>query len=137
MFFKQTKKLCKGECNQLVFVWARGMCKLCDAKANPKVKKVRSVSVIAKISFKRKKEMAEYLKLRLVFLEENRLCQARLVGCTMDATDCHHSAGRCGSNYLDVTKWKALCRNCHKFTEENPRIAKELGLSVSRLANAE
>jgi len=77
--------------------------------------------------------MDEYTKKRTLFLIAHPNCQAKLVGCTGKATDVHHAAGRVGENYLNMSKWKALCRSCHRWVEENPEEAKELGLSESRL----
>jgi hypothetical protein len=79
--------------------------------------------------------MDEYSKKRAAFLALYPICQAKLVGCTATTTDVHHKAGRVGDNYLKVSTWLAVCRNCHKFIEENPESAKELGLSESRLKN--
>jgi hypothetical protein len=88
---------------------------------------------INKVSGKRKKENAEYKKLREKFLNEHPVCEAMLEGCTGVATDCHHKAGRIGNNFLDVSKFLALCSNCHRIVECSPLMAKEKGLSVSRL----
>jgi len=88
---------------------------------------------IPPISKKRKTEMSEYDKRRSLFLIANPKCQANLVGCTLVATDVHHTEGRIGENYLNMSKWKALCRNCHTWIETHPEEAKELGLSSSRL----
>jgi hypothetical protein len=77
--------------------------------------------------------MDEYSKKRLAFLALHVTCQAKLVGCTGASTDVHHKAGRVGDNYLNMSKWLALCRNCHSWIETNPEDAKELGYSESRL----
>lgn len=90
---------------------------------------------IARVSPKRKTEMDEYSKRRELFLIAHPRCEANLVGCTRVATDVHHTEGRVGNNYLNMSKWKALCRHCHQWVEENPEEAKELGLSQSRLKN--
>ena len=66
------------------------------------------------------------------FLVKNLFCQARLEGCTINATDVHHKAGR-SKNYLDVLTWLAVCRTCHQWIELNAIAAKEMGLSTSRL----
>lgn len=77
--------------------------------------------------------MDAYSTKRMLFLIANPVCQAKLVGCTGVASDVHHTAGRVGDNYLNMSKWKALCRNCHTWVENNPEEAKELGLSENRL----
>lgn len=76
--------------------------------------------------------MDEYSKRRAAFLVVHSKCQAKLVGCTGDATDVHHKAGR-GENHLVISTWLAVCRSCHRYIEEHPVEAKELGLSESRL----
>lgn len=76
--------------------------------------------------------MDDYSKLRLAFLVVHSICQAKLIGCTGKATDVHHKAGR-GENHLKISTWLAVCRNCHKWIEENPTEAKDLELSKSRL----
>ena len=73
------------------------------------------------------------MKLRKKFLELHPFCKAHLSGCMLRATDVHHPFGRGGDHYLKVEEWIPLCRACHKFVEENPLIAKELGLSHDRL----
>lgn len=76
--------------------------------------------------------MDEYSKRRTAFLVIHNQCQAKLVGCTGKATDVHHKAGR-GDNHLKISTWLAVCRTCHRWIEENPDAAKELGYSETRL----
>jgi hypothetical protein len=124
-------KMCAG-CNQPKHIWkSSGKNKYCK-ECWYSMEKPKSISPVSK---KRQVEMDEYSKKRKLFLIANPNCQAKLVGCSGEATDVHHSAGRIGDNYLNISKWKALCRNCHRFVEENPEEAKELGLSESRLKN--
>lgn len=78
--------------------------------------------------------MDEYSKKRAAFLIVHPICQARLVGCTKEATDIHHKAGR-GENHLKISTWLAVCRSCHTWIETNPAEAKELGLSETRFKN--
>lgn len=98
----------------------------------PKPKKKRNL--IAKFSKKRQKDNRTYSALRKQFLELNPNCQGLLAGCTGQATDVHHSRGRCGNSYLDTATWVAVCRLCHSQIETQPIMAKELGLSKSRLS---
>ncbi len=88
---------------------------------------------INKLSDKRKVQQAEYLKKRLVFLNENQTCQIKLKGCTFYATEVHHSAGRTGTRLIDETEFKATCRSCHTIVELNPGMAKQNGYSKHRL----
>ena len=124
-------KSCAG-CGQMKHIWKshgkEKYCKECWYSKEPPKR-------VAPISKKRKVEQDEYSKRRELFLIAHPKCEAKLVGCTSVATDVHHTEGRIGDNYLNMSKWKALCRNCHQWVEENPEAAKELGLSQSRLNN--
>jgi len=90
---------------------------------------------IAPVSKKKKEEMDIYSKLRTAFFVIHPYCEVKLPGCTGEATDVHHKAGRIGEYYLKTSEWLAVCRTCHKFIEENPIIAKELNFSKNRLGN--
>lgn len=121
-------KTCAG-CNELKHIWKSHKkdkyCKECWYKMEPPKK-------VAPISTKMKKTMDEYSKKRIAFLALNTKCEANLVGCTKTATDVHHKVGR-GENHNNISTWFAVCRSCHKWIEENPVEAKELGFSESRL----
>lgn len=82
-------------------------------------------------SEKRKVEERIYLNLREYFLQDNRKCM--FPGCTKKAKDVHHSCGKVGKNYTDISTFVALCRDHHRFVEWNPKEAKKLLLSKSRL----
>lgn len=77
-----------------------------------------------------------YNKLRKEFLNEHPLCQAKMRGCTHQATDVHHKRGR-GKYYLDTSSWLAVCRSCHEWIHRNTADAIELGFVESRLKNEE
>jgi hypothetical protein len=49
---------------------------------------------------------------------DNPDCQASLDGCTIVATECHHSAGRIGDRMLNVETFIALCHNCHMYIHD-------------------
>ena len=124
-------KSCAG-CKQMKHRWkSHGKEKYCK-ESWYSMEKPKSIPPVSK---KRKAEMDNYSTKRTLFLIANPNCQAKLVGCTGKATDVHHTAGRIGDNYLNMSKWKALCRNCHSYVETHPEEAKELGLSESRLKN--
>lgn len=91
---------------------------------------------IPKFSKKREEENEIYFEQREKFLAAKKKCEAQLPGCTKKATEVHHGIGRVGANFLDETTWVAVCRSCHREIELNPEMAKELGLSVSRLAKS-
>lgn len=88
---------------------------------------------IRKVSKKRAKENREYAKVRKEYLEDNPDCEANLSGCTIGATDIHHKRGR-GLFLCDSSHFMSVCRTCHRFIEEHPLEAKEMGFSESRLA---
>jgi AMMECR1 domain-containing protein len=122
-------KKCAG-CNELKHIWkSHGKDKYCQ----PCWYSIEKPKSISPVSEKRRGEMDEYSKKRLAFLVIHMNCQAKLVGCTGIATDVHHSKGRTGDNYLNMSTWVALCRSCHSYVETHPEEAKELGLSKSRL----
>lgn len=89
--------------------------------------------LINKMSDNRAKENKVYLTLRKVFLDNHKLCEANLKGCTKKAMTVHHAAGRVGKRLIDVKTFVALCGSCHIWVENNPEEAKEIGLSINRL----
>ncbi len=93
---------------------------------------------IKRRSDKKTKEDCQYQILRETFFSNplNQLCQAKLPGCNIHATDVHHKRGR-GIYYLVVSTWLAVCRQCHDRITRNDRDAILLGLSESRLQNFE
>lgn len=88
---------------------------------------------INKVSTKQKEALKEYNKVRKEFLNKNPICAARFLGCQIGATDVHHGKGKIGSLLTDTAHFVSLCRSCHRIVEERPEMAKELGLSKSRL----
>ena len=123
-------KLCNG-CEELKVIWknheGNKYCQYCWAKVksgDPEHK-----SVIPKVSAKRKKQDAEYLKLRSRFLSEFSMCKVCVSGCTNIATDIHHTYA--GSNrdafYLIQSTWIPSCRNCHSWVHNFPKEARVLG----------
>ena len=98
------------------------------------IKEEKPKAIPAKSS-KRKEDEKEYRKIAKQVLKENPLCAAKLKGCTGKATQCHHSAGRLGGNYLNKKKLLPVCQSCHLQIELTPIKSKELKLSESRLNN--
>jgi hypothetical protein len=86
-------------------------------------------SMMPKVSDKRAKKDAEYLKLRYKFLTENSMCKISVAGCSTKATDVHHTYA--GANrdafYLVQSTWLPVCRNCHDFVHLNPEDARVMG----------
>jgi len=85
------------------------------------------------VSEKRKIENDEYKILREQFLKEHPYCECGRDGCRKRSVEVHHSAGRVGKNFLDVSTWKAMSRVCHQWAELNPIEAKEIGVSQNRI----
>jgi hypothetical protein len=119
-----------AKCEELKHIWkSHGKEKYCK-ECWYSIDKPKSISPV---SIKRRGEMDKYSKLREAFLVVKPFCEAKISHCTGISTDVHHKSGRIGENYLKVGTWLAVCRNCHKFIEENPEEAKELGFSTNRL----
>ena len=77
------------------------------------------------MSAKRRKESREYARLARTFLSSKAHCERK--GCWRAATQVHHTHGR-GKNYLDASKWVALCGQCHRFIHDHPAAARAEGL---------
>jgi len=121
-------KKCAG-CDQMKHIWKSDKkdkyCQSCWYS-------IEKPKAIKPVSTKMQATMDEYTKKRKAYLALFLTCQATLVDCTGGATDVHHMEGR-GENHNKVSTWLAVCRNCHRWIEENPAEAKELGFSRSRL----
>jgi hypothetical protein len=99
--------------------------------------KIRTKAIrkpISKVSKRRLAELKVYSVLKKDFLLDNPNCACGRSGCKRKAVDVHHSKGRIGSLLNEVKFWIPVSRICHRWIEENPTEAKELGLSVSRLS---
>ena len=81
------------------------------------------------ISDKRSKELAEYRKLRDVYMIVNPICEVR--GCSRRATDLHHKVSR-EFALLDTDVFMAVCRECHNKIEENDKWARDNGYKLSK-----
>lgn len=126
-------KECDG-CHKETVIWKNHegyrYCKLCWSCHNSKDNSQKPTkSAISQVSSKRKKKDQEYLKLRERFLTDFSLCQVAVKGCSVNATDVHHT--HAGANrdafYLVQSTWKAVCRNCHDWIHNNPKEARALG----------
>ena len=127
----QTKlKKCAG-CFQLKHIWKSHkkdkFCKECWYA----IEKPKSIAPVSK---KRQVAMDEYSKKRLAFLALHLTCQAKLVGCTGNSTDVHHlySGKDRDKYYLNISTWKAVCRNCHNYIHDHlsAEEAIEMGLKL-------
>lgn len=120
-------KVCSG-CNKESVIWknheGNKYCQYCWAKVksgDPEYK-----NVVPTVSDKRKKQDAEYLKLRYKFLSDNTMCKVSVAGCSTKTTDVHHTFA--GANrdafYLVQSTWLPVCRNCHDWIHTHPEDAR-------------
>ena len=137
---KPKMKTCAGCLKQRFIYKAHGtkkFCKLCWGKyldGNTDTGIDMRVKTISRSS--PKKDRADYLYAiaRRTYLETHPMCEAKIPGCTLNATDIHHKKGRVGGYYLDTTNFLAVCRACHNIIETQVDMAKEEGFSKSRLS---
>ena len=117
------KKICKGECGEMQYLFSKGMCKSCWAKLHKKPMKHISKSYASILD--------EYRPKRKAFIENRQMCELKLKGCTHFATCVHHKKGKHSKKlYLDEKFWMASCINCNRVVEEIGEKAYELGLKV-------
>ena len=132
---KSKLKECDG-CQKMTVIWKNSegfkfcrYCWSCQKAINSDSSQKPTDYKIPQVSSKRKKQDAEYLKLRERFLTENPICQVSVAGCMNGSTDVHHKFA--GSNreafYLVQSTWLAVCRNCHNFLHLNPKLSREMG----------
>lgn len=108
----------------------KGMCKnhYWQSRGNKQEIKVTR-KPIRKVSKKQAGKIRDYLKVRLVFMNDNPFCAV----CGKSATDVHHRKGKIGELLTVARHFLAVCRSCHTQIEENPEWAKEQGYSLNRL----
>ena len=132
------QKLC-SKCGKPRVIWKNhGGLRYCQQCWGAQYKPMSIPSVkqkpIAHRSSKRSREELEYSKKRIIFLNEHPMCEAHIAGvCTGTSSEIHHKAGRIGKLLLDIRYWLSTCRSCHQFIEMNPKAAREMGLSTTRL----
>lgn len=117
-------------------VFAKGLCAQCykikfykPLRRSPIKRKPFFIKPVAD---KRKKQLGKYRIIRKDFLITHPICEVHLVGCTIIATEVHHSGGKENELLLDVSKFKATCRHCHDIITENSKEAIEQGHSISK-----
>jgi hypothetical protein len=134
-----------SECKEMTYLWKANpkLCKKCWLKISPsKPLKSKSGTPTSKttkspayriksVSDKKLVELKEYRVLRDEYLATNKVCEHP--ECSNPSEDLHHAKGRVGSLLTDTRYFKALCRKCHRWVEENPTDSKSMGLSFSRL----
>ncbi len=92
-------------------------------------------SPIRTVSKKRQALMVQRRHFVKDFLHEHPYCQAVLEGCTGKSVDVHERLNRSQGGKIvggEVDGYMALCRNCHTFITQNPKVSYELGFSVHR-----
>ena len=70
---QRKKKICKGECGEMRYLFSKGMCKSCWAKLHKKPMKHISKSYASVLD--------EYRPKRKAFLENHPMCELKLKGC--------------------------------------------------------
>lgn len=132
-------KKCDG-CSEVTTIWKKEgkqkFCKQCWSsrtfKGMSSTKKPTAKKPMRLQSSKIVKLNVAYSVLREQFMKNHPLCQARIPGCNINATDIHHKKGRVGNLFLDDSEFLAVCRMCHTWIENNPAEAKLLDFSKSR-----
>jgi len=137
---KAKEKICSN-CGESRVIWknyeGEKYCKYCWGATKAAMDAGKPLKPRAKIkpkSAKQSKLDIIYSQLRKIFLTDHPVCQANLAGCTHEATDVHHKKGR-GKWYLVIKTWMPLCRSCHKWIEEHPIEATELGYRESKITD--
>ncbi len=125
-------KICSG-CGIQKPIWKKEgrqrFCKDCWSchSSKDKIKPTKQKPLSPKSSKKEKLDAA-YTALRKAYLSTHPMCEARLPGCSLNATDIHHKQGRVGGLYLDDSEFMSICRTCHTWIHDNPAKAKALKL---------
>lgn len=88
-------------------------------------------------SVKRAKQERQYTKRNNVKKLEDGVCIAGLPGCTgydVSTLTTQHLKGRIGDLLLDEKHQITICYMCHVKVNNNPKMARALGLEKSRLS---
>lgn len=72
---------------------------------------------VAKVSSKRKETLKSYTPLRKQFLEENPVCQAKILSVCEGPSESIHHCSTSELDFLEVSTWKAVCLPCHRYIE--------------------
>lgn len=117
-------------------IYADGKCYYHYKYGTEKPVKSENKKPIPQVSKKEQGRKREYKKGRDKYLLEHPVCEMRLDNCKIKATQVHHKKGRVGKLLTEEAHFIAACENCHRTVEDNPGMAKKLGLSESRLSKA-
>lgn len=92
---------------------------------------VKNTEPIKRLSKAQMKRLAQYRVVRDEYLAEHPVCE--YPGCNCTDVTLHHKDGRIGAYLTNKKFFCSLCPKHHRFAEENPVIAKTMGLSEDRL----
>ncbi len=131
MSIKQTEKICCN-CGKSSLIFSRGRCETCariqDYKPLIRTTPLSKSNYIKMESKTQKKRYKRYKLLRDEFLDEYDICHVCNIA---HSSEVHHRAGRDGANLFRY--FLAVCRKCHRMIEDNPKLAKEQGWTITRL----
>lgn len=108
-------------------VWGKGFCRnhqyMRTDNKKPKKPKFRSA--------KEQDRLNNYYPIREEYLQTYPNCE--FPECGNYSTDIHHMMGREGDLLFNTKYFAALCRMHHRYVEDHPKEALELGLRFERL----
>jgi 5-methylcytosine-specific restriction endonuclease McrA len=84
-------------------------------------------SRLRRTSKKRATQNRAYSKLRKEFLLRRLYCD---ICKTKPVSHVHHKDGREGLLLVDLSKWMALCFDCHRRVHANPKWARDQGYLI-------
>jgi AMMECR1 domain-containing protein len=118
-----------ASCNKAKHIWKiQGRDRYCK-ECWYSMEKPKSISPVSK---KRQVEMDEYSKKRTAYLALHPICEARLQGCLGASSEIHHlySGKDRHKYYLNMSTWKAVCRNCHIYTHDHLSMEQAIKLNL-------
>ena len=99
------------------------------AEVKPEKKKSQPIN---KVSGHKRILITIYSTIREWFLSEHKCCAAGLEGCTKNATEVHHMAGKIGLFMIMSQYFLAICPSCHRWITDHSKQAILMGLSLPR-----
>lgn len=97
--------------------------KTCSKECKYEYEKTEPKRTIKKVSDKRKTQEATYKLISKAFKLENPFCNV----CGNLASDIHHKNGREGDRLNDTRFFMSICRDCHTWLHEHPKVSRENG----------
>ena len=115
--YSQEMPVCRGCESPKIENYDTMLCANCGFHARKAERKAleppKKKKAIKPRSEKRKAQEKEYGPKKAKQLEDHPYCQAKLIGCTGMALECHHAEGRIGDNYLKESSFISVCPACH------------------------